>query len=76
MMIMVTVVPAEGRVSFDDLIALVGLVLLVAGVYLWIGLPAALIVLGAILIFIGVRVDFAALRGGKINEPGQESISK
>ncbi len=61
--------------SFDDAIALIGLVCFVSGVYLWLGLPAALIVLGIILMFIGVRVDFAALRGGTINEPGQESIS-
>ena len=62
--------------SFDDLLALVGLVLFVSGIYLWLGLPAALMVSGAALMFIGVRVDFAALRGGNNNEPGQEFISK
>jgi len=62
--------------SFDDLIAFIGLVCFVSGVYLWLGLPAALIVLGAILMFVGVRVDFTALRGGAINEPGEESVSK
>ena len=62
--------------SFDDLIAFIGLVCFVSGVYLWLGLPFALIVLGIILMFIGVRLDIAALRGGTVNEPGQEFISK
>ena len=41
----------------DDIIALAGLVCLISGVYLWIGLPPALILLGIILIYIGVRLD-------------------
>ncbi len=54
--------------SFDDIIALIGLVCFVSGVYLWLGLPAALIVLGAILMFIGVRVDLTPLRKVDNNE--------
>lgn len=41
----------------DDLIAFAGLVCLISGIYLWLGLPAALILLGIILIYIGVRLD-------------------
>jgi len=43
--------------SFDDLLALAGLVCFVAGVYLWLGLPASLMVSGAVLIFIGSRLE-------------------
>jgi len=41
----------------DDLIAFAGLVCLISGIYMWLGLPAALILLGIILIYIGVRLD-------------------
>lgn len=41
----------------DDLIALAGLICLISGIYLWIGLPPALILLGIILIYVGVRLD-------------------
>lgn len=41
----------------DDLLAFAGLCCLIAGVYLWLGLPAALILLGIILIYIGARLD-------------------
>lgn len=55
--------------KLDDLLALVGFISLLAGIYLWLGLPATLIVFGSTLIYIGVRVDFAP----KVvqNEPDQ-----
>lgn len=46
----------------DDLLALVGLGCLIAGVYLWLGLAAALIVLGPILIYTGARIDIKVKR--------------
>jgi len=49
----------------DDLIAFAGLVNLIAGVYLWLGLPAALILLGVILIYVGARLDIRT----QTNEP-------
>lgn len=54
--------------SFDDLIAFVGLCFFIAGIYLWLGLPAALIVAGLLLMFIGVRIELP--RKGGTNEPG------
>lgn len=60
--------------KLDDLLAFIGFISLLAGVYLWLGLPATLIIFGATLIFIGVRVDFAP----KVvnNEPDQTTNSK
>ena len=52
--------------SIDDVIALLGLISLLAGVYLWLGLPASLILLGIILIYIGAR-----MQPRKQNEPNQ-----
>ena len=52
--------------SIDDVIALLGLIVLLAGVYLWFGLPPSLILLGIVLIFIGVRYQ-----PRKHNEPDQ-----
>ena len=52
--------------SIDDFIALLGLISLLAGVYLWVGLPASLILLGIILIYIGAR-----MQPRKQNEPDQ-----
>ena len=49
----------------DDLIAFAGLVCLIGGIYLWLGLPAALILLGIILIYVGIRLDVRTNR----NEP-------
>ena len=43
--------------SIDDVIALLGLISLLAGIYLWLGLPAFLILLGIILIYIGARMQ-------------------
>ena len=43
--------------SIDDVIALLGLVSLISGVYLWLGLPASLILFGIILIYIGARIQ-------------------
>lgn len=42
----------------DDLFALAGFALLVAGIYLWLGLPFALIALGIVLIVAGWRIEF------------------
>lgn len=53
--------------SFDDVIAIIGLILFVAGVYLWLGLPAAFIVLGSVLMFIGARIELPR-KGGVTNE--------
>ena len=55
--------------ELDDLLAFIGFISLLAGIYLWLGLPAALIVFGATLIYIGVRVDFTPKRVD--NEPDQ-----
>ena len=43
--------------SFDDVIALIGLICFVSGVYLWLGLPAALMTTGGVLMFIGARLE-------------------
>jgi len=43
--------------SFDDVVALIGLICFVSGVYLWLGLPAALMITGAVLIFVGARLE-------------------
>jgi hypothetical protein len=43
--------------SIDDAIALLGLISVLSGVYLWLGLPASLILLGIILIYIGARIQ-------------------
>ena len=40
----------------DDVLALAGLICFLLGVYLWFGLPPALILLGAVLIYISVRL--------------------
>jgi hypothetical protein len=53
--------------SIDDFIALLGLISLLAGVYLWLGLPASLILFGIILIYIGARLQPRT----KGNEPDQ-----
>jgi hypothetical protein len=45
----------EAGMSIDDFIALVGLISLLAGVYLWLGLAIALILFGVVLIYIGAR---------------------
>ncbi len=43
--------------SIDDIVALLGLLILLTGIYLWLGLAATLIILGAVLIFIGMRLE-------------------
>lgn len=43
--------------SIDDIIALLGLISFLAGVYLWFGLPPSLILFGIILIYIGARMQ-------------------
>ena len=57
--------------SIDDVIALLGLISLLSGVYLWIGLPASLILLGTILIYIGARMQPRT----KGNEPDQTTTT-
>lgn len=52
--------------SIDDVIALLGLISLLAGVFLWLGLPASLILFGIILIYIGAR-----MQSRTHNEPDQ-----
>lgn len=42
----------------DDIIAFIGALCILAGVYMLLGLPAALILLGAGLVYIGARIDF------------------
>lgn len=41
----------------DDLIALIGLVLFLSGLYLWLGLPAPLMVLGLVMVYAGARLQ-------------------
>jgi cytochrome c-type biogenesis protein CcmH/NrfF len=53
--------------SIDDFTALLGLISLLAGVYLWLGLPAFLILLGIVLIYIGARMPTRT----QANEPDQ-----
>ena len=60
--------------KLDDLLAFIGFISLLAGIYLWLGLPAALMVFGATLIYIGVRVDFAPKRAE--NEPDQTTSTR
>lgn len=45
----------------DTIIALVGLAIFLAGLYLWLGLAAPLIILGLIMMYAGVRLDPAIL---------------
>lgn len=42
--------------KLDDLLALIGFASILAGVYLLLGLPATLILLGGVLVFVGVRL--------------------
>lgn len=53
--------------SIDDVIAIIGLLIFLIGIYLWLGLAATLIVLGLVMIYIGVRVEIPQ-KVGK-NEP-------
>jgi hypothetical protein len=53
--------------SIDDGIALTGLLILLSGIFLWLGLAATLIVLGLVMIYIGMRVEFP--QRVKQNEP-------
>jgi len=47
----------EYSMSIDDVIALIGLIILLTGIYLWLGLAATLIILGLVMIYIGLRVE-------------------
>ena len=42
--------------ALDDILALLGALSVLAGVYLWFGLPPMLILLGIVLIYIGARL--------------------
>ena len=46
----------EFLAAIDDILALIGLTCILAGVYLWFGIPPALILLGTVLVFIGWRL--------------------
>ena len=54
----------------DDILAFAGFGFLVAGIYLWLGLPAAFILTGVTLIYAGAR-----LQTEKQNEPDQTTNS-
>ena len=43
--------------SIDDFIAILGFISLLSGIYLWLGLPASLIMLGVVLIYTGARMQ-------------------
>ena len=45
------------RTRLDDIIAFVGFCFLSYGVYLWLGLPAMLIFVGGICVYVGVRYE-------------------
>ena len=53
--------------SIDDVVALIGLIVFLTGIYLWLGLSATLIILGLVMIYIGLRVEIPQ-KVGK-NEP-------
>lgn len=55
-----------------DLLYLTGLAAILAGIYLWLGLPAALIALGVILIYTAVRIEQTT---GGDNEPAETDDS-
>ena len=58
----------------DTIIASIGLLLFLAGLYLWLGLAAPLMVLGLVLIVVGIRLDPADLWSK--HEPDQKSDTK
>lgn len=43
--------------SFDDFLALLGLIFFLSGLYMWLGAAATLMLLGLVLIYIGARID-------------------
>lgn len=51
----------------DDLIALSGLVLFLTGLYLWLGLPAPLMILGLAMIYAGARLPIEEPDNDKSN---------
>lgn len=48
--------------SIDDLLALAGLLSILAGVYLWLGLAAVLILFGIVLVLVAWRIPVKAKR--------------
>jgi hypothetical protein len=53
--------------SIDDVIAIIGLLIFLTGIFLWLGIAATLIILGLVLIYIGMRVEIPQKVGQ--NEP-------
>lgn len=47
--------------ELDTIIAVIGLVVFLAGLYLWLGLPAPLIVGGSVLMYAGAKLDVEKL---------------
>lgn len=47
--------------EMDTVIAVIGFVAFLIGIFLWLGLPAMMIVLGLVLMFVGVRMRPAAV---------------
>ena len=54
----------SSKLGADDILAGIGFVSILAGVYLWFGIPPALIIFGAVMIYIGWKIE-----PGKQNEP-------
>jgi hypothetical protein len=57
-------------IELDTAIAFVGFGFLLAGIYLWLGLAAAFILLGLVLIVVGWRLEVSTLKRST-NEPDQ-----
>jgi fatty acid desaturase len=47
--------------EIDTILCGIGLAFLLVGVFLWLGLAAACILLGVVLVFIGVRLDITQI---------------
>lgn len=53
--------------DWDTIIAGIGLISLLVGIYLWLGIAAVLILFGIVMIYIGARIELSAKV--KSNEP-------
>lgn len=60
--------------NWDTIIAIIGLLFFLAGVYLWLGLAAMLILLGLILIYVGMKINIIPAKA-KDNESNQTTNS-
>lgn len=56
-------------IDLCDGIILAGAILFITGVYLWLGMPAMLMTAGAVLVYVGARLDIAAIGRAKHDEP-------